>query len=83
MIHHKDPKDWDEKDWEMVRERIGEELGEQCEECGGQIATDMTPKWVYREYDICGCVKCPECGKIDSEDERVLNSMKCRGCFYL
>lgn len=44
-----------DKEREYIQEGLANALGEQCEECGGQIATDMTPKWVYRERDICDC----------------------------
>lgn len=73
----------DEKGWEMVRERIQDMVGEQCEVCGGQVATDMTPKWVFRDFDICDCIRCPECGKIDPKDERIQEHMKCGRCNYL
>lgn len=45
----------DEQGWEYVQEQLDVALGEQCVECGGQIATDTTPKWVFRERDICEC----------------------------
>lgn len=56
-MRYRTPKsiEYSENDLNRARDMEREELGDTCEECGGQIATDRTPKWVYRERDICDC----------------------------
>jgi len=39
---------------------VTDTLPEQCNDCGGSIATDSTPSWVFKNKDICGCCQSHE-----------------------
>ena len=32
---------------------LADAMPELCDDCGGMKADDSTPKWVFRQYDIC------------------------------
>ena len=38
-----------------IASMISDIMPEQCQDCGDYRVDDTTPKWVYREYDVCEC----------------------------